>query len=272
MLRQVDRILVRVVNLPAAARHYRDALKLELVRQDKRVAIFKLAGGGGDTELVLHDDPDLPNEATYFLVDDVRDLYRRRREMRLTFAGPPQQASRGYRATVKDGFGVVMNLIDRTTGTSAAADAEDARPAAGGLFAGVTPRAAVRRDRLIETYVKINRTADDLPYTPHFESLYEQYVAGAPDPKPDRAEVWRHLLTIRKSGKLPKVGEARSKPPAVEPEQRQRLKDILGKDLGKRDRLPYTERFERIVDGFNRGLPRAMSPHHVWRLVATLAK
>ena len=268
MLRQIDRILVRVINLPAAAQHYREVLGLTLVRQEKRLAVFKLSGG--ETELVLHDDPDLPNEATYYLVDDVRDLYRRRGELKLTFASPPQQASRGFRATVKDAFGAVMNVIDRTQ-SGGPATVEDARPAAG-LFAGVTPRVGVRRGRLVEIYTRINRTADDLPYTPHFESLYEQYAADLPEPKPDRAEVWRHLLTVRKSGKLPRVGDARSNPPVVAPEQRELLRRLIAKDAGRRDRLPYTPRFDEIVEQFNASLPRPMSAHHIWRLVATLAK
>lgn len=268
MLRQIDRILVRVINLPAAAQHYREVLGLTLLRQEKRLVVFRLAGG--ETELVLHDDPDLPHEAAYFLVDDVRDLYRRRGELKLTFASPPQQVSRGFRATVKDAFGVVIHVIDRTRSTGSA-EVEDARPAAG-LFAGVTPRVGVRRGRLVEIYARINRTADDLPYTPHFESLYEQYVADLPDPKPDRAEVWRHLLTVRKSGKLPRVGEARSNPPVVAPEQRQLLRQLIARDAGRRDRLPYTAQFDQIVERFNASLPRPMSAHHIWRLVATLAK
>jgi hypothetical protein len=43
--------------------------------------------------------------------------------------------------------------------------------------------------------------------------------------------------------------------------------------MGKRDRLPYTQKFDRIVDEFNKGrVGRRLSPHLVWRLVATLAK
>ena len=47
---------------------------------------------------------------------------------------------------------------------------------------------------------------------------------------------------------------------------------MLGSDIGRRDRLPYTKRFDGIVDEFNKTLPRKISPHLVWRLVATLAK
>jgi hypothetical protein len=92
------------------------------------------------------------------------------------------------------------------------------------------------------------------------------------EPLPTRAEVWRHLLNMRKSSKLPKLGPATSNPPDVSAEVRQHLRNMLGDDIGKRDRLPYTERFDSIVDQFNKTQQRPLSPHLVWRLVATLAK
>ena len=48
--------------------------------------------------------------------------------------------------------------------------------------------------------------------------------------------------------------------------------DLLYLDGESLMRLPYTERFDQIVDEFNKSLPRRLSPHLVWRLVATLAK
>src|SRR5439155_4848092 len=66
MLRKVDRVLLRVASLPSAVAYYRDVLGLKLVRHEGKVASFSLGEGG--TELVLHDDPDLPGEATYYLV------------------------------------------------------------------------------------------------------------------------------------------------------------------------------------------------------------
>jgi catechol 2,3-dioxygenase-like lactoylglutathione lyase family enzyme len=268
MLKRVDRILVRVPGLESAVRYYRDVLGMKLIRQDAHLASFKLAEGA--TELVLHDDPDLPAEATYWLVDNVRDLYRRRAELKLTFPSPPSQITHGYRAFAKDPFGTVLLLLDRKTEGGGEA-VENAKPAAG-LFAGIEPRVAINKDALIAAYEKIGRTADDLPYTPHFESFYSSYVSVLGEPVPTRAEVWRHLLTLRKAGKLPKLGEARSKPPEVSAEARTLLRAMLGKDIGKRDRLPYSKRFDEIVDGFNATQPRAISPHLVWRLVATLAK
>jgi catechol 2,3-dioxygenase-like lactoylglutathione lyase family enzyme len=270
MLRKVDRLILRVPHLTPAVAYYRDVLGLKLLRQEGTIASFRL--GDDSTELVLHTDPDLPGEAAYYLVDDVRDLYARRASLKLSFAGPPTQISRGYRATVKDPFGNVLLILDRSTEASAGAATIENAKAAGGLFAGVEPVHKPRPDVLIAAYEKIGRTADDLPYTPHFETIYKGYAEGFAENKPTRQEVWRHLLNIRKRGKLPKMGEARSKPPDISDESAAKLRAMLGADIGKRDRLPYTKRFDEIVDEFNKTQPRPLSPHYVWRLVATLAK
>ena len=269
MLRKIDRILLRVPSLDSAIRYYRDVLGLTLVHSDRRLANFKMADGA--TELVLHIDPDLPDEAIYYLVDDVRDLYARREELKLAFVSRPAPVSRGYRAVVKDPFGHVIQILDRSAESGDQKTIEDAK-STGALFAGIEQRSAVKKDLLIQLYEKIGRTADDLPYTPHFESLYEPYIAPHADPKPSRAEVWRHLLNLRKAGKLPKLGEARSRPPDVPPEAREQLRELLGETKGKRDRLPYTDRFDQIADAFNKTLPRPLAPHLIWRLIATLAK
>src|SRR5437762_6091898 len=93
MLRKVDRLLLRVPSLESAIGYYRDVLGLSLVHADKRVANFKLADG--TTELLLHVDPDLPAESVYFLVDDVRDLYTRRQELKLQFVSRPARCRAG---------------------------------------------------------------------------------------------------------------------------------------------------------------------------------
>lgn len=272
MLRKIDRILLRVPSLNSAVAYYRDVLKMSLLRQDGRVASFRLGEGA---ELVLHSDADLPADATVYRVDDVRELYRRRDELRLTFAQQPTQATRGYRAAVKDPFGNVLLLIDRANDAQGSRTVEDGKPAGGALFAGVEQRVPARAEALIAIYSAIGRTADDLPYTPHFESLYERYAAelvGRGEARPSRREVWRHLLNLRKAGRLPKIGEARSGPPDVSAEDRAALRRILGEQIGRRDRLPYTQQFDEIVDQFNQSQARPLSPHRVWRLVATLAK
>src|SRR5260370_3571827 len=112
MLRSIDRILLRVPQLESAVKYYLNVLGMKLVKQDRRLASFQLAEG--NTELVLHSDPDLPAEAIYYLVRDVRDLYRRPEELRLTFISAPTSVSRGDRAAVQDPFGNVLLLLDRS--------------------------------------------------------------------------------------------------------------------------------------------------------------
>src|SRR5450432_4252712 len=172
MLRKIDRILIRVPQLSGAVKYYRDIFGLTLVREDAHLAALRMPDDS--TELVLHADPDLPAEGVYFLVDDVRDMYRRRDELKLQFANPPSQVTRGYTATVKDPFGTVLQLLDRSGESSALF--EDAKPSAT-LFAGIETRATPKRQLLSKLYEKVGRTADDLPYTPHFEQIYEPYVA-----------------------------------------------------------------------------------------------
>ena len=173
MLRRIDRILLRVPSLPAAVRYYTSVLGMTVLNQDKRLASLKFADSDG--EIVLHADADLPDQAVYFLVDDVRDYYARREELHLTFVHPPTPAARGWRATVKDPFGNVLLILDRG-GQESGGVVEDAKPA-GTLFAGMEPRVGVNRAALVAAYEKVGRTADDLPYTPHFEAVFKAYVA-----------------------------------------------------------------------------------------------
>jgi len=269
MLRRIDRIILRVPALPGAVHYYRDILGMKLLRQDKQAASFLMSDG--ETEIVLRTDPDQQGEEIFYLVDDVRDLHARREQLQLKFVHSPRQAGRGYRAVVKDPFGNVLVLLDRST-ASAGANAPEDGAAPQTLFAGVESHVPIKKQLLTQLYEQVGRTADDLPYTPDFERLYSPYASQHPDPQPMRREVWRHLLNLRKAGNLPKLGDARSPSPEVSAEDQQILRDLLGDDIGKRDRLPYTERFDTLVDRFNKTRQRPLSPHLVWRLVAKLAK
>jgi catechol 2,3-dioxygenase-like lactoylglutathione lyase family enzyme len=269
MLRRFDRMLVRVNVLPAAIRYWQDVLGATLVSQSPTSAHLHLPDDGG--EIVLHTDANLPEQAMYLLVEDVRATYDRRAEMRLEFRSPPAKGVRGYHAAVRDPFGVVLLIADRTI-ELASAHAIDAA-SSDALFSNAAPtKHKPNRELLGELYEQVGRTADDLPYTTHFESLFDAYTKSYPEPKPDKAEVWRHLLTTRKASQLPKLGAARSKPPEMSDEDRDLLRRLLGDAIGRRDRLPYSEEFDTLVDRFNQGRRRPFSPHLVWRMAATLAK
>jgi catechol 2,3-dioxygenase-like lactoylglutathione lyase family enzyme len=269
MLLRIDRVMLRVPNVEAAVKYYCDVLGMRLARQQKDRASLKFATG--DAELLLHNDEGLPSGEVYYLVDNVRDLFARKGELKLEFTQRPQQAGRGYRATIKDPYGNAMILIDRSSEGGEGAVEDGKGP--GALFVGVAEKVKPRPDELISIYLKIGRTADDLPYTPDFVRLHAEYCGKFRENKPTEQETWRQLLNLRKARKLPKLGEARSKAPDIEDQEREKLRKLVGEEIGKRDRLPYTEKFARLVDEFNKGRPRdKLSPHLVWRLVATLAK
>jgi hypothetical protein len=280
VIQKVDRILLRVPGLAAAVKYYAETVGLKLLREETTIASFQL----GDAELVLHTDPDLPAEGVYYLVESVRDLYAKRRELKLKFLSPPLRATKGWRATVKDPFGLVLMLLDREDGAKPQADGQAAPAseaiedgkASESLFAGVHAKVKALPEVLIKLYEQIGRIADDLPYTPEFVTLYKDYVAAlkakGATAEITKEEVWRHLLNLRKAGKLPKLGESKSTPPEISDADKRKLAELVGDMIGRRDRLPYSDRFDKIVDEFNKAQPRPISPHFVWRLVATLGK
>ena len=79
-LAKVDSIMFRVRDLDSAARFYEDALGLRRVWTDRERGMIGLSLAECDSEVVIHDDPDLPNPSFSFLVEDVRrfcDEHRR---------------------------------------------------------------------------------------------------------------------------------------------------------------------------------------------------
>lgn len=141
------------------------------------------------------------------------------------------------------------------------------------LFADTGSWSDAEDERLIHAYESAGRTLDDLPYTLEFEKLLAEADAAARG-RTGR-EVLSRLLNMRKAGRLPKLGRAPASPVRVDPEEEAKLSDMVVEaagGLGQRDRLPYTDGFDRIVERFNAETGRSLSPHELWRLVARLAK
>ncbi|MFN4243012.1 MAG: VOC family protein [Tepidisphaerales bacterium] len=286
MLDGVDRVLLRVPTLAAGVRYYGEVLGLRLLRREGHAAAFAL----GEAELVLHDSPDLPAMEVSFKASGLRRAHGEREKLKLTFKSPPRPTGRGLRASVRDAFGHVWHLVERTPGAagSDAPGASDDRagpaPAGGspavpvgmpaGLFGGsdvVEEQVKPKPELLVRLYQTAGRTADDLPYTHHFELIYDGYAAAFERP-PERSVVWTHLLRLRKAGKLPPMGRSRSRPPRLAAEEREVVRTLLGPAMGRRDRLPYTPELEALRDAFERRTKRRLSPHQFWRVIATLAK
>lgn len=271
VLKGIDRILLKVTDLASATRYYTAVLGMVVDRQHSGVVALRMKDGS--TEVVLHHDSHRPEVEVCFRVEDVRRLYEQRQHMGLTFAAPPTATQQGYRAVIRDPQGTLLTIQDRIA--LASGEVLGAAPVRteGVLFEGAPTEPTEDLERLVAVYAEVGRTADDLPYTPHFETLYSRYTRNLNDPIPTHHQVWRQLLKLRKrKGGLPSMGPARSKPPLIEPEAKDKLRDLLSTRIGQRDRLPYTPEFDVLVSEFNKQFARNYSPHVVWRLVATLAK
>jgi len=129
---------------------------------------------------------------------------------------------------------------------------------------------------LLAVYQRQGRTLDDLPYTESFERIAQAMGADeADDPRAARAGLLHRLHNLRKAGRLPRLGRAGSPAVRVGPDHEQLLAGLIEEAVGRlsrRDQLPYTPAFDRVVAAFNARAGLALSPHDVWRLAAKLAK
>ncbi len=58
-------------------------------------------------------------------------------------------------------------------------------------------------ERLVEAYRAVGRPLDDLAYTPEFDSILRRLGVDATDEV--RHSIYRRLLSLRKSGRLPRI-------------------------------------------------------------------
>jgi hypothetical protein len=130
-------------------------------------------------------------------------------------------------------------------------------------------------NRLVNQYVREQRSLDDLPYSPEFERMIVS--ANTAGDKREPRQLLAKLQNLRKAGRLPKLGNTPSKTPPirVKPEEeaylKERLTSVLG-TLGSRDQLPYTAKMDSLASSFNTYTGRNLTPHDVWRLVMKITK
>lgn len=125
--------------------------------------------------------------------------------------------------------------------------------------------------RLINAYLHVGRTLDDLPYTRDFDVLY----AMLPEPREPQRDVFRRLQTLRKAGKLPRLGRSTAEPVRVTRGEEDLMEKLIVEacgTIGQRDQLLYHPKFDEVVLAFNTATGRHLTPHDAWRLVAKIAK
>ena len=65
------------------------------------------------------------------------------------------------------------------------------------------PPLSAEDQRLVEAYTHAGRALDDLPYTEQFEDLFARL--GLKDTLENRHSVFKRLLRLRKTGRLPRL-------------------------------------------------------------------
>ena len=113
-LAKVDSIMFRVKDLDSAARFYEDALGLRRVWTDRERGMIGLILAESDSEVVIHDDPDLPNPSFSFLVSDVRRFCSQHRGAGHEVLSEPFEVRSGYFAILGDEDGNEIPIIDLT--------------------------------------------------------------------------------------------------------------------------------------------------------------
>lgn len=133
--------------------------------------------------------------------------------------------------------------------------------------------------QLAQQYQQGGVTLDDLPYTDAFEALHA-LITGPQGPggayaRMSRSELFHKLHNMRKAKQLPRLGPSKLQRPRLDPQHEKILASLVQQHIGKlslRDRLPYTDDMDRIVEQFAAATGLNMAHHAVWRVIAKLAK
>ncbi len=142
----------------------------------------------------------------------------------------------------------------------------------GTLFGG-EPDRAERDQAIVDAYARASRTLDDLPYTDEFETV--MVLVRETDPDATHRDIFHRLHNLRKAGKLVRLGRGASSPPRLDETHERLLIDLVAGEvgsLGQRDRLPYTDGFDRVAAAFANRTGLQLSHHDLWRVIAKLAK
>jgi hypothetical protein len=125
---------------------------------------------------------------------------------------------------------------------------------------------------LVDLYTSQDRAADALPYTDEFERLYAAYSQRF---SRTRHEVMQRLFSLRKAGRLPRIGRSTLAAIDISEEDVAIVEDlIIDKvgSLGQRDRLVYSSAFDELAAEFNRSRRIPLTDAEIWRLVARVTK
>ena len=111
-LLKVDNIMYRVKNLEKARVFYCDVLGLQEVWEDKERKMLGFRLAKSDAEIVIHNDPNVPDFTFSFLVDNVQEFIKEKMDQGLTLTFGPIPVRCGFYALLQDPDGNNIPIID----------------------------------------------------------------------------------------------------------------------------------------------------------------
>lgn len=113
-LLKIDCVMYRVSDLESAAVFYSETLGLKQVWKDDEAKMIGFIFPGGDSEVVIHSNPDIPNPDFCFLVENVEEFAKDFKEKGYKVCKEPFHVRTGKFAVLADPDGNIINIIDLT--------------------------------------------------------------------------------------------------------------------------------------------------------------
>jgi len=116
MLRKIDCIMLKVLELEKAAAYYESVFGLKRLWQDDHSVGMGMAET--DAEIVLHDNADMPKDiSVHYLVDDVLQAVDHFAAHGCIIRAQPFDLVIGKCAVLEDPFGNTLAILDMTKGS-----------------------------------------------------------------------------------------------------------------------------------------------------------
>ncbi len=109
---KIDSIMFYVSDLEKSARFYENVLGLRVGWTDKREGMISFLFPEGDSEMVIHNDPDLPNPSFSFMVRDVDEFCDEYKKRGYRAVKEPFEVRCGKYAVLADPDGNELPIID----------------------------------------------------------------------------------------------------------------------------------------------------------------
>jgi lactoylglutathione lyase len=113
-LRKIDNVMYRVNDLEEAANFYEGVLGLKRLWTDLEAGQIGYVFPDGDSEIVIHNDPDIPNPDFSFLVDDVAAFCADFKRQGHAVVKEPFEVRCGWFAVLEDPDGNLISIVDLT--------------------------------------------------------------------------------------------------------------------------------------------------------------